>query len=66
VVGSYRGSYIGGTPKYTPFRCNKLTALPLGVLMGLTRRSMKNRHLTPDPSPLRRGGKERWKRALVD
>jgi len=32
-----------------------LTALPLGVLMGLTRRSMKNRPL-----------EMRWKRALVD
>lgn len=38
-----------------PFRCNQLTALPLGVLMGQTRRSMKNRPL-----------EMRWERAWVD
>ena len=27
MVGSYCGSYIGGTPKNAPLRCNKLTAL---------------------------------------
>jgi len=45
-------SYIGGTPKHTPFGCNKLTALPERRLMGWTRRSMKNRPL-----------EMRWKRA---
>ena len=45
-------SYIGGTPKHSPFRCNKLTALPERRLMGWTRRSMKNRPL-----------EMRWKRA---
>jgi len=48
-------SYIGGTPKHSPFRCNKLTALPERRLMGWTRRSMKNRPL-----------EMRWKRAWVD
>jgi len=31
AVGSYCGSYIGGTPKNAPLRCNKLSALPLGA-----------------------------------
>ena len=48
-------SYIGGTPNNSPIRCNILTALPLGVLMGLTLRSMNNRPL-----------EMRWKRAWVD
>jgi hypothetical protein len=53
--GEILRSYIGGTPKNAPLRCNKLTTLPLGVLMGLTRRSMKNRPF-----------EMRWKRAWVD
>jgi hypothetical protein len=40
-VGSYCGSYIGGTPKHSPLRCNKPTALPERRLLGWTRRSMK-------------------------
>ena len=48
-------SYIGGTPKHSPIRCNKLTALPERRLLGWTRRSMKNRPL-----------EMRWKRAWVD
>ena len=42
MVGSYCGSYIGGTPKNAPLRCNKLTALPERRLMGWTRRSGEN------------------------
>lgn len=53
----FSGHYfrVGGTPKNAPIRCNQLTALPLGVLMGQTRRSMKNRPL-----------EMRWERAWVD
>ena len=56
VVGSYCGFLIlAERLNNSPIRCNKLTTLPLGDLMGLTRRSMKNRPL-----------EMRWKVAWVD
>jgi hypothetical protein len=58
--GVFCGFLILAKPKHSPFRCNKLTALPERRLMGWTRRSMKN-------IPLVSVGKEHgWIRRVME
>jgi len=50
-------SYIGGTPKHAPIRCNKLTALPERCLVSFGVDSPQWEKYTIG---------KRWKRAWVD